>query len=411
MLQPYRALDFTDDRGYLCGKILADLGADVIKVENPRGDPGRRIGPFYKGIPDPEKSLYWFAFNSNKRGITLNIDTADGREIFRRLAKDADFVIESFPPGYMEELGLGYSELSQINPGIIMTSISPFGQDGPYRDYAASDIVIQALSGLLYASGDQDRAPVRISFPQSALFAGAEAAVGTLVALNYRHKTREGQHVEVSMHTAVFPAMFDVILWWGANKIVRMRQGSARVRPDTGIVSQQSWPCKDGYVNFYFFGGAWSARANKALVDWMDGEGYATDYLKQINWEELDWSALTEEEVNQLEEPTGRFFKANTRKKLFEGAIERDILLYPVNTIKDVREDKQLRYRQYWAEVEHDELGTKIMYPSAWLEATEAEVGTRKRAPRIGEHNWEIYGKGLGFTPEELFALKGCGVI
>ena len=130
MLDRYRVLDLTDERGFLCGKVLGDLGADVIKVEKPGGDAARRIGPFYKDIPHSEKSLYWFAYNSNKRGITLDIETPDGREIFRKLVKGADFVIESFAPGYMAGLGLGYEELSGINPGVIMVSISHFGRAG-----------------------------------------------------------------------------------------------------------------------------------------------------------------------------------------------------------------------------------------------------------------------------------------
>jgi len=117
LLSCYRALDLTDEKGFLCGRILGDFGVDVVKIEPPGGDPSRNIGPFYHDIPDPEKSLYWFAYNANKRGITLNIETADGRDIFKRLVKTADFVIESFPPGYMDSIGLGYETLSHINPG------------------------------------------------------------------------------------------------------------------------------------------------------------------------------------------------------------------------------------------------------------------------------------------------------
>jgi crotonobetainyl-CoA:carnitine CoA-transferase CaiB-like acyl-CoA transferase len=127
MLSSYRILDLTNERGFICGKVLADLGADVIKIEKPGGDPARSMGPFYHDIPDPEKSLYWFAFNTNKRGITLDIETADGQEIFKRLIKNADIVIESFDPGYMDKLGLGYSTLSQVNPRMIMTSITYHG--------------------------------------------------------------------------------------------------------------------------------------------------------------------------------------------------------------------------------------------------------------------------------------------
>ena len=133
MLSPYRVLDLTDEKGLLCGKILGDLGADVIKIERPGGDPARNIGPFYHDEPDPEKSLFWFALNTSKRGITLDIEKADGKEIFKKLVKSADFVIESFAPGYLDKLGLGYSELERLNPGIIMVSITPFGQTGPMR--------------------------------------------------------------------------------------------------------------------------------------------------------------------------------------------------------------------------------------------------------------------------------------
>jgi crotonobetainyl-CoA:carnitine CoA-transferase CaiB-like acyl-CoA transferase len=130
LLSPYRVLDLTDEKGLVCGRILGDFGADVIKVEKPCGDPCRNIGPFYHDIPDPEKSLFWFAYCANKRGITLDIESADGKEIFRKLVKTGDVVLESFHPGYMARLGLGYDDLSKINPGIIMTSITPFGQTG-----------------------------------------------------------------------------------------------------------------------------------------------------------------------------------------------------------------------------------------------------------------------------------------
>ena len=124
-LSPYRVLDLTDEKGLLCGKIFADLGADVIKIERPGGDPARNIGPFYNDVPHPEKSLFWFAYNTGKRSITLNIETSDGRELLKRLVKNADFLVESFPPGYMESLGLGYQALSELNPRLIMTSITP----------------------------------------------------------------------------------------------------------------------------------------------------------------------------------------------------------------------------------------------------------------------------------------------
>ena len=165
LLGCYRALDLTDEKGFLCGRLLGDMGVDVIKVEQPGGDPARNIGPFYHNIPHAEKSLNWFVFNANKRGITLNLETADGQDIFKRLVGTTDFVIESFPPGYMDGLGLSYTALSEINPGVIIASITPFGQDGPYKDYKTSDLVSMAMSGLVYNSGDPDRPPVSCTVP------------------------------------------------------------------------------------------------------------------------------------------------------------------------------------------------------------------------------------------------------
>jgi crotonobetainyl-CoA:carnitine CoA-transferase CaiB-like acyl-CoA transferase len=198
LLEPYRVLDLTDAKGLLCGKILADLGADVIKIERPGGDPARNIGPFYHGIPHPEKSLFWFAYNANKKSITLNIESTDGQELLKKLVAKTNIVLESFTPGYMESLGLSYEKLTSVNRQLIMVSISAFGQTGPYKDYKASDIVLVAMGGSMYLYGDSDRPPVRISFPQAYLHASADAAVASVIALYYQQVIGEGQHVDVS---------------------------------------------------------------------------------------------------------------------------------------------------------------------------------------------------------------------
>src|SRR4030042_2395688 len=182
MLDAYRVLDLTDERGFICGKTLADLRADVVKIEPPGGDPARSMGPFCRDVPGAEESLYWMAYNVNKRGITLNIETKDGQAIFKRLARNADFVIESFAPGRLKALGLGYEVLCQLNPRVILTSITPFGQSGPYREYGTADIVSMALGGYLYLTGEPDRPPVRIGFPQAYLPAALAAAAGAMIA-------------------------------------------------------------------------------------------------------------------------------------------------------------------------------------------------------------------------------------
>jgi benzylsuccinate CoA-transferase BbsE subunit len=162
-LAPYRMLDLTNERGLMCSKIFADMGAEVIKIESPGGDCARNIAPFYQGIPGSERSLFWFAFNTGKKSITLNIETADGKHILNKLVKTADFLIESFDPGYLDELGIGYTALSQSNPRLIMGSITPFRQNGPYAGWKGSDIVPWAMSGYMWMTGEAGRAPLRIS--------------------------------------------------------------------------------------------------------------------------------------------------------------------------------------------------------------------------------------------------------
>jgi crotonobetainyl-CoA:carnitine CoA-transferase CaiB-like acyl-CoA transferase len=217
-LSPYRVLDLTDEKGLLCAKTLADLGADVIKIEPPGGCPSRKIGPFYKDIPHPEKSLFWFAYNANKRGITLNVECEDGREIFKKLVATADIVIESFPPGSMKTKGLGYDDLCRIKPDIILTSITPFGQDGPYKNFQVSDLVCYlvcwSMGGFAYLTGDSDRPPVQVSFPQAYLTGANEAAVATMVALYHREISGEGQHVDVSIQASIAKNMMNAPLLW-----------------------------------------------------------------------------------------------------------------------------------------------------------------------------------------------------
>jgi crotonobetainyl-CoA:carnitine CoA-transferase CaiB-like acyl-CoA transferase len=411
MLAPFLALDLTDEKGFLCGKILTDLGAEVIKVEKPGGDPSREIGPFYQDIPHPEKSLYWFAFNTGKKSITLDIERSEGKEIFLRLVEKADFVIESFYPGYMERLGLGYSTLSRINPRIIMTSISPFGQDGPYKYFKGPDLVVWALGGMLYICGDSDRAPVRISFPQSHMHAGAAAAASTLIAHYYRETTGEGQHVDVSAQQCVEWTTAEIAQIWEMNRLKVCRTGQLRVRPTTGAKLREIWPCKDGFIAFRVMGGKAGAGFMKLLIEWMDREGMANDYLRQRSWEELDLGKVTQEEYDLAEKPIGQFFMSHTKAELCEEAAKRRIQLLPVNTNEDIFNDPQLSVRNFWKELEHPELGTTITYPGPFAKFSQASCGPWHRAPLIGEHNKEIYQKGLGLSREEVISLKQNGII
>lgn len=204
-LDPYRVVEVAGFGTPMCGQMLADLGADVTIVEPPAGDDLRRCGPFYHDDPHPDRSLTFWAYSRNKRGVTLNLHTPGGQALCRRLARGADFIVEGLPPGEMDALGLGYNALAAENPRLIMVSTSPWGQDGPKAAYAAIDITIAAAS-VLCLTGDADRPPLRISVPQAHTHAGAEAAATALIAHYGRERTGRGQHLDVSAQTAYLMA-------------------------------------------------------------------------------------------------------------------------------------------------------------------------------------------------------------
>lgn len=410
MLDPYRVLDLTNERGFFCGRILADLGADVIKVEPPSGDPSRQIGPFYQDIPEQDKSLYWFAYNANKRGITLELRADEGKDLFERLLKGADVIIESFPPGYMEKMGLGYQALSKINPRVIMTSISPFGQTGPYKDYKASDITSMAMGGLMSLTGYPDLPPVRVSAPQAYLQAGAEAAVGTMVALYNCDKCGKGQHVDVSIQESIMFCMLNLHLFWESHGEVIKRQGDSRIF-SSGARHRQIWPCKDGYVSFTLMGGKAGVLTNTALVEWMDSEGMAPDHLKGIEWEKFDFSVAKQDELDLIAEPISKFFLKHTREELTKGAARAEMMFYPVTDVDDIVHSAQLEARDFWQHISHPELGVTMTYPGHFCVLSDTECGIRRRAPLIGEHNKEVYVDELGLPEEQVRSLERENII
>jgi crotonobetainyl-CoA:carnitine CoA-transferase CaiB-like acyl-CoA transferase len=412
LLGDYRVLDLTDEKGYLCGKMLGDLGADVIKIEKPGGDPGRNIGPFYRDLPDLEKSLSWFAYNTNKRGITLNIESIDGQSIFRRLSKKADIIIESFPPGYLEGLGIGYLALSNINPRIIMTSITAFGQDGPYKDFRGPDIVVMAMGGAMYVLGDPDRPPVRISVDQAFYHAASDAAVGSVFALYHRIQSGEGQHIDVSAQESMMTPIMEIVPYWDIGQAIRRRSGSVSislVRED--IVSRHTWPCKDGFVMYEVLGGPAGAKYNRALVEWAHSEGMTDELLNNMDWECFDYAEATQDTFNHIIAFFGDFFAARTKEELFRGAMERRIILYPVADVKDIAGDEQLKARNFWQHVPHPELDATVTYPGAFAKSPGADLSIRRRPPLVGEHNEEIYKDVLGLSNAELLLLKQNGII
>jgi crotonobetainyl-CoA:carnitine CoA-transferase CaiB-like acyl-CoA transferase len=415
MLSCYRILDLTDEKGFLCGKVLGDLGADIIKIEKPGGNPARNIGPFFHDISDPEKSLYWIAFNANKKSITLDIGTADGLEIFKKLVKTADVVIESFPPGHMTHLGLGYQVLSQINPGIIMTSISAFGQDGPYRDFKAPDIVVRALGGLIYTVGDPDRPPLTTSFHHSYLIGAMHGAVGTMVALYHRALTGQGQLVDVPTQQGLaFVGNVESQVPWFLQQIIPGRNGRKRfpVQLKDGSLYFQPmlWKCKDGDVAFTIAAAAMTASA-KGLIESLKNDGIDAGPLEKWDWREAHEGEWTREEFEGILNTLGEFFARHSQEELLKISLEKSVQLGICLDAEGALQFAQLVERGFWTAVDHPELGTSLTYPGGFARFTEGECGIRSRAPHIGEHNNDIYYQEMGMSKKELAALKRRHVI
>ena len=418
-----RVLDMTGPSGAYCTKLLSDLGANVIRIEPPGGDPTRRLGPFFHDEPDPEKSLYFFHFNTNKRSVTLNLNTEEGRSLFKRLVSTADIVVESFGPGYLSSLGLGYEVLKEINPCLILVSISPFGQTGPCKDFESADIVALAMIGLAYTLGFPEDPPATLGASQTFHMASANAAVAALMALYHRDMTGQGQWVDIPVHgTSLRMAEMVALMYWlqGTN---RKRSGFEYYR---GL--RDLFPCKDGHIICSVLGGAGADK----VVEWMEKEGMAADLREPACAEVV--AAIKgvapgrgtsqdnkkqagpklgdlREGMHHVEEVWQAFLMTHTKEELFVGAQTRGIVLMPVNTVKDIVEDIGLKARDYFVDVLHPELGQSLKYPGPPYRLSETPWRIAKRAPRIGEHNAEVYQGELGFTTEELGAFKAHGVI
>lgn len=411
-LAPYRVLDLTDESGFSCGKILADLGADVVKVELPGGDAARRIGPFPGDRPDPEKSLYFISYNTGKRGITLDIESPRGRELLGRLASRADFLIETYPPGTLERLGLGFKNLRQLNPRLVLVSITPFGQTGPYCNYKSSDLVTMAMSGLMSLIGEPDKTPLRVSLPQSPMWAGMYATAGALMAHYYREVSSHGQHVDVSMQSSMLWALANAPAFWATNRTAPARGGSHITgRSLTGARMRAIYECKDGYLNFIIYGGKAGRRSNQALVEWMAEHRLASEALLRKDWNRFSIETSTQAEIDEIEEPTAKLFLRYTKAQFLEEAFRREMIGYPVANARDILEDPHLKDREFWQSVDSSLFGAPLKFPGPFARFSEVGPLPFRAAPRIGEHNREIYGEELGLSETELARLREEKVI
>ncbi|MDE2746619.1 MAG: CoA transferase [Chloroflexota bacterium] len=392
MLSDYRILDLTDDRGLIGGMILADLGADVIAVEPPGGNESRRRGPFADGSNEGgiEDSLVWQSYARGKRSVVLDLETEEGRAQFIELSRSADALIESADAGAMDSLGLGYEALSAANPGLIYVAITPFGSAGPKAGWAATDVTVAAAAGPMIQSGDKDRPPLRVGLPQTALHAGAEAALGVLMGLHERKRSGLGQFVDVSAQAAYAQATQSGIIAAANNSGQFQRSAvGAALGP---LEIRLFWPCKDGHVAITYLFGAAIGPFTDRLMQYALEEGYCDQATRDKDW--LNYTNL----ILSGQEPISEYFRCcdvvgalcadKTKAELFQVAQERRLLIVPVSTMDDLDENEHLADRSYWRDVERG--GRTIRFPGPFARLSETPIEYGRPAPLLGEHTDEV---------------------
>jgi crotonobetainyl-CoA:carnitine CoA-transferase CaiB-like acyl-CoA transferase len=393
-LDDIKVLDLSQGiAGPLCARLLGDFGADVVKVEPPGGECGRRMPPFFHDDPDPEKSLFFLLLNLDKRGVTLNIETAEGAELFKALARDADVVVESFAPGYLASLGLDHASLARENPGLVMTSITPFGQSGPYSGYQGTEITAYAMSGIMSISGTADREPLKHGGFQGQYEAGLNGTGATLFTLLLRDTTGVGEHVDVSIQEVVNWTMVinqPFYSWTGGVQGRRRPEGS-----NFGHVM----PCKDGFFVSQAGGGAsWDE-----LADFYGKPELKEERFADVNQRVINGHALDELILDAT--------KDRTMAEMFGTASEQYRMLFGiVQTPEDLARCPQLEARDFYQEVEHPVIG-KIQVPFRLFNMTESPARYRRPAPMLGQHTAEVLGERLGITADDVATLRARGVI
>lgn len=409
-LSGLRVIELADERGRWCGRLLAELGADVIKIEQPDGSPERDTAPFYHDKPHRERSLSFWHYNAGKRGITLNLETTSGTELFRKLVSTADVLLETNPPGYLPSLKLGPDELRGANTKLIYCSLTPFGQDGPWHGYKTTDLLHMAGGGQMASSGyDEDElpdAPPIAPGGGNAWHIGSHYALLAIsTALFYRDVTDEGQYLDISIHEAcALTTEMAVPIYFATNRSVRRQTGRhaaySMPRPAT------QFRCKDGtYINA-MFNQRLSPQQLRSIAEWLDEYNAADDLLEEHYAEQQ----VINEQQNHISEVLRNFFPKITSEEAYRGAQQRGLAWGAVRTIDDILADPHWDDRGYWVEVDHPELTESFRYPGAWAIYSESPLAISRRAPLVGEHNAEIYGE-LGLGAGDLGALQQNGVI
>ena len=381
------------------GRLLADMGADVIKIETPGGgDSARRVGPFPHDEPNIEKSGLYLYLNCNKRGVTLDPGTAEGKRIFKELVAGADVLIESHPPSVAEGLGLTYEDLKPLHSNLVMVSISPFGQTGPYRDYASSELVLFHLGGIGYETpaGDvtdlEKEPPLKGPGYQSYFVTGWMAATSAFIGLYHREVTGEGQFIDISEHEAIASTQRPNVTRYSYADELPGREG-------TGIPRFK--PCKDGY--FAGYGAQGTDPMWEKVCRIMGNPEWTT-------WDICETMVSRRENIATLDALIMSWMMDYTKVELFEMGQKEGLSCFPVNTVADVYETEQYKVRGFFEEVEHPLAGT-YAYPGVPFKLSEHQPSLRRHAPMLGQHNREVYVDILNRSPEDLVKLRQAGVI
>ena len=394
-LEGVNVLDLTHHvAGPYCTKLLADFGADVIKVERPGGDPARGMLPFFHDEADSEKSLLFLYLNTNKCGVTLNLKSRRGRDMCLELARDADLLVENFSPRVMPSLGLAYEALREVNPALVMVSISNFGQTGPYRDYRATDIVEYALGGLMYIFGAYDREPLKHALRQAQFRSGTNAATASLIALYHQQTTGQGQRVDVSIQESVAVGLRDVVNNYTYTGAVRRRQPN-----HTGDLSRIR-ATSDGYI-----------LPNPGLPTSIDMSAVA-DFLgaPELNNEKFNTPSARLANAEELGQVLDRRFSTLKKFETFYVAQQRRFMYGVVQSPEEVLADPDYAARGYFVEVDHPVVGT-VKYPGAPFLMSDTPWRPRRPAPTLGQHNREVFGERLGYSDQDLVLLRAMEVI
>lgn len=384
--------------GPYCAKLLGDLGAEVIKIEAPHiGDEARRHEPFLDNVPHPERSGLFLYLNTNKLGITLNLENDKGRNIFKELVADADVLVENHPPQRMPRLGLDYETLRKINPRLIMTSITPFGQSGPYRDYKAHDLNLWHMGGMGYITregkfGSDYGPPVKGGGRQADFTAGLTAAVATMSAIFSRHLTGLGQWIDISELECI-AALPQAVVAFPAleGRIVGRRK---EVQYPGGLVN-----CKDGMVLISLV----EENQWKNLFEVMGSPEWAKEDIWMDLQVRIDNAAFLNTKITEWAEQ-------HTSEEILRWTQEKHIPVAALNTSEDVVNDRQFIARDFFVDIEHPEAG-RIKYPSASYKFSETPWRAQRSAPLLGQHNEEIYHQRLRYTKEEISDLMELDII